>query len=93
MNDDTIDSTAEPTAQPDEAQTTHTPPCQAPKPKRKSRAKAVGQAEVKQSEPEATGGERQERVADPMLFAMLLKTHRTMEKEARSAKLSSMRIV
>ena len=64
---------------------THAP---APKaPKRKSRAKAVAST-VK--EPETP---RAEREPDPLLFTMLLKTQRAMEKEARSAKLSSLRIV
>ena len=66
---------------------TPAPAAQAPKPKRKPRAKAVT-SQVK--EPETPRAERQ---SDPLLFAMLLKTQRAMEKEARSAKLSSLRIV
>jgi len=66
---------------------TPAPAPQAPKPKRKPRAKAVT-SPVK--EPETPRAERQ---SDPLLFAMLLKTQRAMEKEARSAKLSSLRIV
>ena len=65
---------------------TPAPAPQAPKPKRKSRAKAV----PAEKEPETP---RAEREPDPMLFAMLLKTQRAMEKEARIAKLSSLRIV
>ena len=61
----------------------------AAKPKRKSRAKAVT-SPVK--EPETPRIER-EFESDPLLFSMLLKTQRAMEKEARSAKLSSLRIV
>ena len=67
---------------------TPAPAPQAPKPKRKSRAKAVPA-----EEPETPRAERVEREPDPMLFAMLLKTQRAMEKEARAAKLSSLRIV
>ncbi len=61
---------------------------EAPAPKRKPRAKAKPQ-EIK--EPETP---RAERSADPtLLWAAVLKTQRAMEKEARSAKLSSLRIV
>ena len=69
---------------------TPAPAPQAPKPKRKSRAKAVPA-----EEPETPRAERaeRERKPDPMLFAMLLKTQRAMEKEARVAKLSSLCIV
>ena len=64
------------------------PPPEAPAPKRKPRAKAKPQ-EIK--EPETP---RAERVADPsLLWAAVLKTQRAMEKEARSAKLSYLRIV
>ena len=85
MNDDTIavNSTAITTEAEEE---TVAPAPQAPK--RKPRAKAVRATEVK--EPETP---RAEREPDPLLFAMLLKTQRAMEKEARSAKLSSLRIV
>jgi hypothetical protein len=63
-------------------------PPEAAAPKRKSRAKAKPK-EIK--EPETP---RAERVADPsVLWAAVLKTQRAMEKEARSAKLSSLRIV
>jgi hypothetical protein len=68
-------------------------PCAPEAPKRKPRAKATKatkEAKVEPSKPEEEG---QKPVADPLLFAMLLKTQRTMEREARSAKLSSMRIV
>ena len=85
MNDDTAVA-AIATEVPEE---TPAPAPQAPKPKRKSRAKAVLPAE---KEPETPRAER-EREPDPMLFAMLLKTQRAMEKEARTAKLSSLRIV
>ncbi len=61
---------------------------EAPTTERKPRAKAKPQ-EIK--EPETP---RAERVADPsVLWAAVLKTQRAMEKEARSAKLSSLRIV
>ena len=67
------------------------PPPEAPAPKRKPRAKAKPQ-EIK--EPETPRAERTEPVADPsLLWAAVLKTLRDMEKEARSAKLSSLRIV
>ena len=63
-------------------------PPEAAAPKRKSRAKAKPQ-DLK--EPEAP---RAERSTDPtLLWAAVLKTQRAMEKEARSAKLSSLRIV
>ncbi len=70
-----------------------TPPApKAPKPKRKSRAKAavkeVKEVEEIKEEPREQGG-----VPDPLLWAAVLKTQRAMEKEARSAKLSSLRIV
>ncbi len=82
MNDDAaVDSTAIATEAEEE---TPAPAPQAPKPKRRARAKA----EVKAPETP-----RAEREPDPLLFAMLLKTQRAMEKEARSAKLSSLRIV
>jgi len=82
MNDDAaVDTTAITTEAEEE---TLAPAPQAPKPKRKPRAKA----EVKAPETP-----RAEREPDPLLFAMLLKTQRAMEKEARSAKLSSLRIV
>ena len=83
MNDDAaVDAAVAPTAE-EEA-----PPPEAPAPKRKPRAKAKPQ-EIK--EPETP---RAERVADPsLLWAAVLKTQRAMEKEARSAKLSSLRIV
>jgi hypothetical protein len=71
---------------PEVQEETPAPAPQAPKPKRKSRAKAV----PAEKEPETP---RAEREPDPMLFAMLLKTQRAMEKEARIAKLSSLRIV
>ena len=80
-DDDAVDTTAIATEVEEE---TIAPAPQAPKPKRKSRAKA----EVKAPETP-----RAQRESDPMLFAMLLKTQRAMEKEARSAKLSSLRIV
>ena len=73
---------------PEVQEETPAPAPQAPKPKRKSRAKAV----PAEKEPETPRAER-EREPDPMLFAMLLKTQRAMEKEARAAKLSSLRIV
>ena len=57
-------------------------------PKRKTRAKAKPQ-EIK--EPETP---RAERSTDPtLLWAAVLKTQRAMEKETRSSKLSSLRIV
>ena len=75
---------------PEVQEETPAPAPQAQKPKRKSRAKAVPA-----EEPETPRAERAEREhePDPMLFAMLLKTQRAMEKEARTAKLSSLRIV
>ncbi len=86
MNDDAaVDAAIAPTAE-EEA-----PPPEAPAPKRKPRAKAKPQ-EIK--EPETPRAERAEPVADPsLLWAAVLKTQRAMEKEARSAKLSSLRIV
>ena len=72
---------------PEVQEETPAPAPQAPKPKRKSRAKAVPA-----EEPETPRAER-DREPDPMLFAMLLKTQRAMEKEARVAKLSSLCIV
>ena len=84
MDDDAaVDTT------PEVQEETPAPAPQAPKPKRKSRAKAV----PAEKEPETPRAERAEREPDPMLFAMLLKTQRAMEKEARIAKLSSLRIV
>ena len=81
MNDDAaVDSTAIAEAE----EETPAPAPQGPKPKRKPRAKA----EVKAPETQ-----RAQREPDPLLFAMLLKAQRAMEKEARSAKLSSLRIV
>jgi hypothetical protein len=68
---------------------TPAPAPQAQKPKRKSRAKVVLPPEKEQEAPRAERGLE----SDPLLFAMLLKTQRAMEKEARSAKLSSLRIV
>ena len=66
-------------------------PPEAPAPKRKPRAKAKPQ-EIK--EPQTPRAERAEPVANPsVLWAAVLKTQRDMEKEARSAKLSSLRIV
>ena len=82
MDDDAAVDTNTPEVQ----EETPAPAPQAPKPKRKSRAKAVPAEKV----PETP---RAEREPDPMLFAMLLKTQRAMEKEARIAKLSSLRIV
>ena len=76
---------------PEVQEETPAPAPQAPKPKRKSRAKAVPAEEPET--PRAERAERAEREPDPMLFAMLLKTQRAMEKEARTAKLSSLRIV
>ena len=73
---------------PEVQEETPAPAPQTPKPKRKSRAKAVPA-----EEPETPRAERAEREPDPMLFAMLLKTQRAMEKEARVAKLSSLCIV
>ena len=61
----------------------------AAKPKRKSRAKTLASPA---KEPETPRVER-ELESDPLLFSMLLKTQRAMEKEARSAKLSSLRII
>ena len=84
-----MDDDAAVDATPEAQEETPAPAPQAAKPKRKSRAKAVVSAE---KEPETPRAER-EREPDPMLFAMLLKTQRAMEKEARSAKLSSLRIV
>ena len=86
MNDDAaVDAAIAPTAE-EEA-----PPPEAPAPKRKPRAKAKPQ-EIK--EPETPRAERAKPVADPsLLWAAVLKTQRAMEKEARSAKLSSLRIV
>ena len=71
-----------------------TPPPEAAAPKRKPRAKAR-QKELKEPEtPRAQRAERAEPVANPsLLWAAVLKTQRAMEKEARSAKLSSLRIV
>jgi hypothetical protein len=67
------------------------PPPEAPAPKRKSRAKAKPQAI---EEPQTPRAERAQPVADPsLLWVAVLKTQRAMEKEARSAKLSSLRIV
>jgi hypothetical protein len=86
MDDDAaVDAAIAPTAE-EEA-----PPPEAPAPKRKPRAKAKPQ-EIK--EPETPRAERAKPVADPsLLWAAVLKTQRAMEKEARSAKLSSLRIV
>jgi hypothetical protein len=86
MNDDAaVDATITAIAE-EEA-----PPPEAPAPKRKPRAKAKPQ-DVK--EPETPRAERAKPVADPsLLWAAVLKTQRGMEKEARSAKLSSLRIV
>ncbi len=88
MNDEAavaVDAALAPTAE-EEA-----PPPEAPAPKRKPRAKAKPQ-EIK--EPETPRAERAKPVADPsLLWAAVLKTQRAMEKEARSAKLSSLRIV
>ena len=61
----------------------------AAKPKRKSRAKTLASPA---EEPETPRAERKLE-SDPLLFAMLLKTQRDMEREARSAKISSLRIV
>ena len=64
---------------------------EAPTTERKPRAKAKPQ-EIK--EPETPRAERAKPVANPsLLWAAVLKTQRAMEKEARSAKLSSLRIV
>ena len=82
MDDDAAVDTNTPEVQ----EETPAPAPQAAKPKRKSRAKAV----PAEKEPETP---RAGREPDPMLFAMLLKTQRAMEKEARTAKLSSLRIV
>ena len=86
MNDDAaVDAAIAPTAE-EEA-----PPPEAPAPKRKPRAKAKPQ-EIK--EPETPRAERAKPVADPsLLWAAVLKTQRAMEKEARSAKLSSLCIM
>ena len=91
MNDDAAVDTQDTTAITTEVEEeTVAPAPKAPKPNRKPRPKA----EVKEAEtPRAERAERAEREPDPMLFAMLLKTQRAMEKEARSAKLSSLRIV
>ena len=72
-----------------------TPPAaKAAKPKRKSRAKVKTEAEVEEVKEEIkeVKGE-QGGVPDHLLWAAVLKNHRTIEKEARSAKLSSLRIV
>ena len=61
----------------------------AAKPKRKSRAKTLASPA---KEPETPRVER-ELEPDPLLFSNLLKTQRAMEKKARSAKISSLRIV
>ncbi len=89
MNDDAaVDAAVAPTAEKE------TPPPEAAAPKRKPRAKARPK-ELKEPEtPRAQRAERAEPVADPsLLWAAVLKTQRAMEKEARSAKLSSLRIV
>jgi len=83
-----MDDDAAADATPEVQEETPAPAPQAPKPKRKSRAKAVPT-----EEPETPRAERAQHEPDPMLFAMLLKTQRAMEKEARIAKLSSLRIV
>ena len=44
----------------------------------------------KQAKPEARGEPLE---PDPMLFGMLLRTQRLLERDARSAKLSSLRIM
>jgi hypothetical protein len=84
MNDD-------PVVNPDIADIAEEAPCapEAPKRKPRAKAKAAEEAKVEPSKPE----EGQKHLADPLLFAMLLKTQRTMEREAKSAKFSSMRIV
>ena len=59
-------------------------------PKRKHRA-----TKAKAQEPKAQAPDPQEskpREADPLFFPMLLITQRQMEKEARHAKISSLRI-
>ena len=84
-----MDDDAAVDANPPEVQEeTPAPAPQAAKPKRKSRAKAVPA-----EEPETPRAERAQHEPDPMLFAMLLKTQRAMEKEARTSKLSSLCIV
>jgi hypothetical protein len=88
MDDAAVDAAIAPTAE-EEA-----PAPEAPAPKRKSRAKAKPQAIEEPQTPRAERAERAEPVADPsLLWAAVLKTQRAMEKEARSAKLSSLRIV
>ena len=89
MNDDAaVDAAVAPTAE-EEA-----PPPEAPAPKRKPRAKAKPKELNEPETPRAGRAERAEPVPDPsLLWAAVLKTQRAIEKEARSAKLSSLRIV
>ena len=57
-------------------------------PKRKPRATKAKAQEPKAPDPQ----ESKPREADPLFFPMLLITQRQMEKEARHAKISSLRI-
>ena len=52
---------------------------------------AAPAAKAKKAKPEAPRGEPLE--PDPMFFGMLLRTQRLLERDARSAKISSLRIV
>jgi hypothetical protein len=61
-------------------------------PRRKHRATKGTKAQEPQEPEEPKPQEPKPRAADPMLFAMLLATQRQMEKEARHAKISSLRI-
>jgi hypothetical protein len=61
----------------------------AAKPKRKSRAKALASPAEESETPRI----ERKLESDSMLFSNLLKTQRAMEKEARSSKISSLRIV
>ena len=88
MDDVAVDDT--PTIATEAVEETTPPAAKAAKPKRKSRAKAEVK-EVKEVKEEIK--EEPRGVPDPLLWAAVLKTQRTMEKEARSAKLSSLRIV